>query len=157
MAACDICIGLRFPTMGETSGSAIRTLSLGKPLVVSDLGWFAELPDDVAVKIPVGDGEEDALLRAFERLAEPGAAERMGEAARAYVQREHGLERVAELYVSALEQAAGGPAVEENVLHEVAAAAATTGVDVERLAADLRDLGLTGRDAVSETARPFRL
>src|SRR6185437_7025404 len=50
MAACDAVVLLRAPTMGETSGSAIRTLSLGKPLVVSDLGWFAELPNEVALK-----------------------------------------------------------------------------------------------------------
>src|SRR5207244_8358859 len=35
MAACDACVSLRAPTMGETSGSAIRALSLGRPLVVS--------------------------------------------------------------------------------------------------------------------------
>ena len=34
MAACDAIVSLRSPTMGETSGSAIRALSLGKPLVV---------------------------------------------------------------------------------------------------------------------------
>ena len=44
MAACDAIVSLRSPTMGETSGSAIRALSLGKPLVVSDVGWFSELP-----------------------------------------------------------------------------------------------------------------
>jgi glycosyltransferase involved in cell wall biosynthesis len=142
MAACDAVVLLRAPTMGETSGSAIRTLSLGKPLVVSDLGWFAELPDGVAFKVPVGDGEEEALLRAFEQLAEPGVAARMGEAARAYVQREHGLDHVAELYVAALEQAAGGAAVDAQVLHEVAAAAADTGVETEALASELRELGI---------------
>jgi glycosyltransferase involved in cell wall biosynthesis len=145
MAACDAVVLLRAPTMGETSGSAIRTLSLGKPLVVSDLGWFAELPEDVALKVPVGEGaeeEEEALVRAFERLAEPGVAARMGEAARTYVGAEHGLEHVAELYVSALEQAAGGAAVEAKVLHEVAAAAADAGVETEPLARDLRDLGI---------------
>ena len=46
MAACDVLVNLRYPTMGETSGSVIRALSLGKPLVVSDVGWFSELPDD---------------------------------------------------------------------------------------------------------------
>ena len=43
MKACDVHVSLRSPTMGETSGTAIRALSLGKPLVVSDVGWFAEL------------------------------------------------------------------------------------------------------------------
>ena len=35
MAACDVLVNLRSPTMGETSGSVIRGLSLGKPLLVS--------------------------------------------------------------------------------------------------------------------------
>ena len=34
MAACDVLVSLRSPTMGETSGASIRALSLGKPLVV---------------------------------------------------------------------------------------------------------------------------
>ena len=65
MAGCDVCVSLRAPTMGETSGTAMRALSLGKPLVVSDLGWFAELPDGVARKVPVGEGEVDALVAAL--------------------------------------------------------------------------------------------
>src|SRR5260370_14477671 len=98
MSACTACVLLRAPTMGETSGSAIRTLSLGRPLVVSDLGWFAELPDEVALKVPVGEGEVEALVGAMARLAEPGAAPRMGAAAHAYVGAEHDLDRVAEAY-----------------------------------------------------------
>ena len=30
----------------------VRALSLGEPLVVRDLGWFAELPDDALMKVP---------------------------------------------------------------------------------------------------------
>ena len=69
MAACDVCVNLRSPTMGETSGSVIRQLSLGKPVVVSDVGWFAELPDEVALKVPVDDGETETLYAALELLA----------------------------------------------------------------------------------------
>ena len=69
MAACDVCVNLRSPTMGETSGSVIRQLSLGKPVVVSDVGWFAELPDDVALKVPVDDDETETLDAALELLA----------------------------------------------------------------------------------------
>ena len=59
MAACDVHVSLRSPTMGETSGTAIRALTLGKPLVVSDVGWFGELPDGVALRVAVGDDEVD--------------------------------------------------------------------------------------------------
>ncbi len=145
MAACDAVVQLRAPTMGETSGSAIRTLGLGKPLVVSDVGWFAELPGDVALKVPVGGDEETAaLVRAFERLAEPGVAGRMGEAAQAYVRAEHDLDRVAGRYVSALEQTAGAPAVEAKIGRAVAAAAAETGVEADAVAPELAGLGLLG-------------
>ncbi len=110
MAACDACISLRAPTMGETSGSAIRALSLGRPLVVSDLGWFAELPDDVALKVPVDDDEVPALTTALELLAASEVMQRaMGDAAREYVAREHDLHRVAEGYASALEESAAAP------------------------------------------------
>ena len=57
MAACDVLVNLRSPTMGETSGSVIRALALGKPVLVSDVGWFSELPDGAALKIPVDDHE----------------------------------------------------------------------------------------------------
>ncbi|HLK45496.1 MAG TPA: hypothetical protein VKT18_05885, partial [Acidimicrobiales bacterium] len=118
---------LRYPTMGETSGSAIRALSLGKPLVVSDVGWFAELPDDVALKVPVDEHEVGVLAAALWLGSEHGAA--LGQAARAYVEREHGVEAVADRYVAALEVAAGGDAVRDAVLWRIAEAANEVGID----------------------------
>jgi glycosyltransferase involved in cell wall biosynthesis len=158
MAACDACILLRAPTMGETSGSAIRTLALGKPLVVSDVGWFAELPDDVGLKVPVGEGEVEALTGALQRLSEPGVAASLGESARAYVRAEHDLGRVAEEYVAALEQSAGSGAVEAKVLRAIAQAAADTGADPARIAPELAGLGIAGSNGhvlVSDTRPGF--
>jgi glycosyltransferase involved in cell wall biosynthesis len=127
MAACDVLVNLRYPTMGETSGSVIRALSLGKPLLVSDVGWFSELPDDVVLKIPVDELEVALLDRALEFAVEHGAA--LGAAARAYVEREHALPQVAEAYASALEVAAGGDAVDDAVLWRIAEAATEVGID----------------------------
>lgn len=127
MAACDVLVNLRYPTMGETSGSAIRALSLGKPLVVSDVGWFAELPDDAVLKVPVDDVEVDVLGAALGFAVEHGAA--LGANARAHVEREHALPRVADAYARALETAAGGDAVDDAVLWRIAEAAAEVGID----------------------------
>jgi len=130
IAACDAVVSLRAPTMGETSGVAVRALSLGKPLVVSDVGWFSELPGSVALKVPPDGAEADTLAAALSLLAlDEDARRAMGEAALAHARREHDVERVAELYASALEQAAGGEAVREAVLAEVAEAAAAAGID----------------------------
>ena len=146
MAACDVCVALRSPTMGETSGSAIRALVLGRPLVVSDTGWFRELPDDVALKVPVDEHEAETLAGALELLAaNPDARVAMGAAALAYVAREHDLDRVAEAYVAALEEAAGGDAVRDVVVGEVANAAAAVGIDdPSELAARLNEVRLGG-------------
>ena len=130
MAACDVCVNLRSPTMGETSGSVIRQLSLGKPVVVSDVGWFAELPDAVVLKVPVDEHETDTLYAALELLARDESARRsMATAGLELVRREHDLGRAADLYVAALEQAAGGEAVADAVLGDVAAAAADVGIE----------------------------
>jgi glycosyltransferase involved in cell wall biosynthesis len=148
MAACDAIVSLRAPTMGETSGTAIRALTLGKPLVVSENGWFAELPAEVALKVPVDDEERTALTAALLLLArEPGVRAAMGAAAARLAQTEHALPRVADAYVAALEQAAGGPAVAERVLREVAGAAAEVGISADgeaagELAARLREVRL---------------
>lgn len=132
MGACDVCVSLRAPTMGETSGSAIRALVLGKPLVVSDVGWFAELPDEVALKVPLDAHEAETLGAALELLASNDRARTaMSDAAHAYVAAEHDLERSAEAYAAALEEAAGGEAVQDAVLGEVAEAAAEVGIAEE--------------------------
>ena len=130
MSACDAVVSLRSPTMGETSGAAIRALALGKPLVVSDVGWFSELPEAVALKAPVDEHEADSLTAALELLAaRADVRAAMGEAARELARREHDVERVADLYAAALEEAAGGAAVADAVLGEVAGAAAEIGVE----------------------------
>ena len=104
LAAVDAVVSLRWPTMGETSAAAIRALSLGKPLVVSDVGWFSELPDSVAAKVPVGEGEIDQLERALEQVA---SSPEMGAAALELARTEHDLDRVADLYAAALRAGTG--------------------------------------------------
>jgi glycosyltransferase involved in cell wall biosynthesis len=131
MRGVDAVVSLRSPTMGETSGTVIRALTLGKPIVVSDVAWFAELPEEVALKVAPDEGEARAIAAAMERLADPGIRTSMGEAATALAMREHGVEHVAELYVAALEEAAGGEAVRDAVIQSLAAAAADVGIDAE--------------------------
>jgi glycosyltransferase involved in cell wall biosynthesis len=144
LAGCDICVGLRYPTMGETSGTAIRALSLGKPLVVSDVGWFSELPDDAALKVPVDEHEVETLTAALELLATDEAARAaMSAAARGLAEHEHRVDRVADLYAAALEEAAGGEAVSRAVLRDVAEAARDVGLTrTGELAERLGEVGL---------------
>jgi glycosyltransferase involved in cell wall biosynthesis len=141
MAACDVLVNLRYPTMGETSGSVIRALALGQPLLVSDVGWFGELPDDAVLKIPVDEHEVRVIEAALGVAADHGAS--LGSAARAYVEREHALPKVADAYVAALELAAGGAAVDDAVIWRIAEAATEVGVDdASELVRAARDAGI---------------
>jgi hypothetical protein len=113
-------------------------------LIVSDVDAFRELPDDVVLKVSPDEREVETLTVALLALAEdPARRESFSEAARAYAAREHELGHVADLYVAALEEAAGGPAVREALLREVAQRAAEVELDdPDRVAAALREVGL---------------
>jgi glycosyltransferase involved in cell wall biosynthesis len=150
LAACDVCVNLRWPTMGETSGVVIRALALGTATVVSDVGWFSELPDYVVAKVPVGEREQDLLAAVLVKLAEGDELRRsLGARAREYVQREHALELAADRYAAALEEAAGGRAVVDAVLGDVATAAHEVGIDpygpeLSEVGRSAREVGLGG-------------
>jgi glycosyltransferase involved in cell wall biosynthesis len=86
----------------------VRALSLGRPTVVTEAGWFAELPGSVAAKIPLGgDLEVEQLAAVLELLcADESLRERMGAAAREYASSEHDLDAAADAYAAVLRQAA---------------------------------------------------
>ena len=105
IAACDIVLNLRYPTVGESSGTLLRSLGLGKAVIVSDIGSFAEYPDEICLKVPV----EPARRRYAVRVSEPagvssgGCVRRWVERAREWVERECNWDSVAERYVAFLE------------------------------------------------------
>ena len=114
MGACDIVLNLRWPTVGETSGSLLRAMGLGKPVLVSDVGAFQEYPDDVCLKVPVGPGEEDLIFEYLNLLvSRPEVARELGARARRYVERECGWERVARLYAGFLASVVEGRPYEQ--------------------------------------------
>jgi glycosyltransferase involved in cell wall biosynthesis len=57
IATADVIVNLRHPTVGETSGSVLRALSLGRPVIVFDEGWYSELPESVCWKVSPMDYE----------------------------------------------------------------------------------------------------
>ena len=108
MGACDIILNLRYPTVGETSGSLQRALGLGKSVIVSDIGSFAELPDDICLKVPIGAHEEDMIFEYLNTLvSRPDLARAMGARAKEWVARECNWGVVAGRYVEFLEECAG--------------------------------------------------
>ncbi len=106
MQACDVAVNLRHPTGGETSGTVIRLLGLGKAVVVSRQGSFDEIPDGCCVKIETDEAEEDLLTAALERLAtDPELRRDLGESARRHMAAHHTLEGSAAAYGGVLRRA----------------------------------------------------
>ncbi|HYD83040.1 MAG TPA: glycosyltransferase, partial [Opitutus sp.] len=109
IAACDIVLNLRYPTVGESSGTLLRSLGLGKAVIVSDIGSFKEYPDEICLKVPVDSTEEDTLFEYLNLLvSRPAVREAMGNRARDWVDRECNWDSVADRYVAFLEAVVQG-------------------------------------------------
>jgi glycosyltransferase involved in cell wall biosynthesis/SAM-dependent methyltransferase len=109
LGACDIVLNLRYPTVGESSGTLLRSLGLGKAVLVSEVGSFREFPDDVCLKVPVGAGEEDLIFEYLNLLiGRPEVAKALGRQAKQYVAEECNWAAVARQYAGFLEGILGG-------------------------------------------------
>jgi glycosyltransferase involved in cell wall biosynthesis/SAM-dependent methyltransferase len=104
MAACDIVLNLRFPTVGESSGSLLRAMGLGKAVLVSNLGSFAEFPNDAVLKVPVGVEEDEVLFEYLKLLvSRPDLSQALGQSAKRYVEETCNWSVVAGAYAQFLE------------------------------------------------------
>ncbi len=109
LGACDIVLNLRYPTVGESSGTLLRSLGLGKAVLVSEVGSFQEFPDDVCLKVPVGAGEEDLIFAYLNLLvSRPEVARALGARAKAYVAEQCNWATVARQYAGFLEAVVAG-------------------------------------------------
>ena len=107
--ACDIVLNLRYPTVGESSGTLQRALGMGKAVIVSDVGSFRELPDDICLKVPVDATEEEHLFEYLNLLATRSSIRTaLGDRARAWAERECSWEVAARRYAEFLESVVAG-------------------------------------------------
>lgn len=143
MLAADVAVNLRYPSAGETSGTLIRLLGMGKPVIVSHTGAFSEIPDDCCAKIDLDETEEDLLASVLVRLAtdEP-LRRRMGENARRHMATHHTLEGSARAYADFVREIVAArpqpfrpvpplaPSLPEDVFSELVAAVAGEAADL---------------------------
>lgn len=105
LKAVDIVVNLRYPTAGETSGTLIRALGAGKPVVTSAFGQNGDLPDEVCLKVPVGHDEENVLYQQLRRLAfQPALRERLGKQAATWTRTECDIKQCAAKYLAFAER-----------------------------------------------------
>lgn len=91
LAAADVVVALRFPSLGEMSGALMRALAVGRPVLVSSGSTPAlELPEGIVVPVDTGPLEEDQMRAVLERLrSDAPLRDRISALARDHAARHH--------------------------------------------------------------------
>jgi glycosyltransferase involved in cell wall biosynthesis len=98
-SAIDCCINLRYPLAGETSGIGVRMMGLGKPVISSQGGEIASLPQHTYLAVEPGLREESHLFELMcVLLHNPELGREIGRWAAAHVLRYHSIKAVSEQY-----------------------------------------------------------
>lgn len=124
LAAVDVCLCLRWPSSGETSGFWTRAIGAGRPVVTTALSVHGDVPlceagaieppspDAIGYSIDVLAEEDELPLTLATLAADPDLRRRMGEAARRYWDAHHTLDLMAGDYEQLMREAATLPAGE---------------------------------------------
>ncbi len=113
ISVSDICINLRYPTMGESSGALLRMMGYGKPVLVTNYGSYADFPDYSVLKIDPDIDEKEYIKRFVSTLIqEEDFCRSIGEEAARYVREECSIKKCALEYASFLKNQANQPPLE---------------------------------------------
>ncbi len=105
VAIADILLNLRFPSVGESSGSLARALGMGICTLVSDTGSYAEIPDMAVAKMSALGGAEELKFVLSHLLNNPAMRRAIGEGAARYAADELNMGRYAERLAQSIRQA----------------------------------------------------
>ncbi|MBN1888133.1 MAG: glycosyltransferase [Thermoflexales bacterium] len=104
----DICVNLRYPSAGETSGTLCRALGAGVPALASNLEQFAEFPNECVWTVDTDDREEDELVAYLLELAfKPAVRRQMGRNGQDYITQHATWPRVAAQYAGFIKHILG--------------------------------------------------
>ena len=151
---------MRHPTGGETSATFLRLLALGRPVIVTRAGSFAEVPEGACCPVELDAMEEASIEAILRRLAADSALRTaIGAAARRFAEAEHSLARSASGYVAALAEIRARPATPLAAVPPLAPYPASDiwPALLGRVGAELADLGLGEEDEPTLAAVASRL
>jgi glycosyltransferase involved in cell wall biosynthesis len=95
LARADVCVNLRHPIMEGASASLADEMTAGKPVIVTNAGIYAELPENCVVRIEPGR-EVETLPAVLSRLLDHAAGrEALGRRAREFAEAHFGPDRYA--------------------------------------------------------------
>lgn len=98
LANADLAINLRYPTMGEASGSQLRIWSHALPSLVTKIGWYASLPKDTVAFVSHDHELEDIQQQLQNFLDNPKEFATMGKQGKKLLEKQH----TPEIYAQAI-------------------------------------------------------
>ena len=105
LANAHLAINLRYPTMGEASGSQLRIWSHALPSLVTKIGWYATLPEDTVAFVSHDREIEDIQQQLQNFLDKPTEFIAMGKKGKQLLQEKHTPEIYARAIIDFSEQA----------------------------------------------------
>jgi glycosyltransferase involved in cell wall biosynthesis len=103
LAAADAAVQLRTRSRGETSATVLDCLSFRLPTVINAHGSAAEVPDDVAIKLPDQFTEAELATALLRLRHEPSLAALLSDKAGAYMDAVHHPARIGAVYRDTIE------------------------------------------------------
>ena len=89
-----VVVQLRRHSHGEASAAVLDGLAAGAPMIVSDLGWMADLPADAVAKVPAEPSPPELSAAILSILESPSRAASLSAGALRHVERTN-VDRVA--------------------------------------------------------------
>jgi len=110
----------------------LEVLRMGKPVIVSNTGWFTELPDDISIKVDVDNNEEQSILDALNTLSsnQKDSSKLSSDAIR-YIKEEHNPDKIGYEFFKFLSQISSKGDTEF----------------LKNLSGQLKDIGITSKDS----------
>jgi glycosyltransferase involved in cell wall biosynthesis len=100
LASSHLALNLRYPSVGEASGSQLRIWNHALPTIVSRVGMYASLPDDTVVFVSPDREVHDIQVHLRNFLSNPSRFAAMGENGRRRLERLHSTDAYASSLVN---------------------------------------------------------
>jgi glycosyltransferase involved in cell wall biosynthesis len=89
LSQAHLAVNLRYPTMGEASGSQLRIWYHNLPSLVSNVGWYADIPEDATAFVRPEREIEDICKHLGAFIENPEGYAKMGKAGRRILDEHH--------------------------------------------------------------------
>lgn len=102
--ASDIVIQLRSNPRGESSAALMDALSVGKTVMINDVGSFKEIPNDIVLKVSEVPEPKEVATAILRLTSDPNFRRSLGSKAKNHIAAYHSANYCAQLYSKALNQ-----------------------------------------------------